>query len=192
MSSAASDPAGLRASWPAPRFGRPNTACRWVPSPMVPADLSPLMSTVGVLVDELYPRGAEKLLARLEDALNGYAVANVVRSHRSGAPVALASEVKKGRSGIKLSTFWVHPIMRGRGIGKVLLDSRIHHWQQCGAPAATVTVREERSPELERLFVPRGFGRAALVPDRYGEGKSEVILRWTSESTPRSFGCIVA
>ena len=86
--------------------------------PLKFADLDILMPTVGVLVDSLYPRGAEKLLARLEDALNGYAVAHVAEVSDFG-PVALASETLKGDSRVKLSTFWVHRRFRGLGIGGI-------------------------------------------------------------------------
>lgn len=156
---------------------------------MKPADLAPLMRTVGVLVEDLYPQGAAKLQERLEDALNGYAVAHVVRTRRSSRAIALASEVQKGSSGTKLSTFWVHPVMRGRGVGRALLGHRIDDWRRAATPLVTVTVREERSPELERLFLPHGFNRAALVTDLYGETKSEVILQWVldeSQSASRS------
>lgn len=173
-----------------PQRGMPMPRARtWAVERMKATDLGPLMGTVGVLVDELYPRGAAKLQERLEDALNGYALAHVVRARRSGKPIALASEVQKGASGTKLSTFWVHPVMRGRGAGKALLSSRIEGWQRAAAPLVTVTVREERSPELERLFVPCGFNRVDLVRDLYGEEKSEVILQWvldTSQDAVRS------
>ena len=95
--------------------------------PLKFADLDILMPTAGVLVDSLYPRGAEKLFARLEDALNGYAVAHVAEASNFG-PVALASETLKGDSCVKLSTFWVHRRFRGLGIGGSLLDRRIEDW----------------------------------------------------------------
>ena len=130
--------------------------------PLKFADLDILMPTVGVLVDSLYPRGAEKLLARLEDALNGYAVAHVAEVSDFG-PVALASETLKGDSRVKLSTFWVHRRFRGLGIGGSLLDRRIEDWCLADRDHAIVTVREDRAAELERLFVPRGF---SAEPDR--------------------------
>lgn len=147
--------------------------------PLKFADLDILMPTVGVLVDSLYPRGAEKLLARLEDALNGYAVAHVAEVSDFG-PVALASETLKGDSRVKLSTFWVHRRFRGLGIGSSLLDRRIEDWCLADRDHAIVTVREDRAAELERLFVPRGFSRIAVDLNRYGEGRSEVVLKWVN------------
>ncbi len=150
--------------------------------PLRPADLGTLMPSVGALVDALYPRGATKLLARLEAALNGYATAYVTVAPGFG-PVALASETTKGRNSVKLSTFWVDPRFRGIGVGGGLLDHRIESWQRCDLNRAVVTVREERAHELEGLFVPRGFSRVATDLNKYGEGQNEVVLRWAGEST---------
>ena len=119
--------------------------------PLKFADLDILMPTVGVLVDSLYPRGAEKLLARLEDALNGYAVAHVAEVSDFG-PVALASETLKGDSRVKLSTFWVHRRFRGLGIGSSLLDRRIEDWCLADRDHAIVTVREDRAVRSSGLL----------------------------------------
>jgi len=146
--------------------------------PLRSTDLQALMSTVGILVDSLYPQGAEKLFARLENALNGYATANVVESLTLG-PIALASETLKGADNVKVSTFWVHQDFRGRGIGGRLLDHRLEDWRHSNRGHAIVTVREDRAAELERLFTPRGFTRVAVDIDRYGDGQNEVILKWT-------------
>lgn len=149
--------------------------------PVTTGDLAPLMATVGPLVASLYPSGAEKLLARLEDSINGYATARVVASGR-GEPVALAAETAKGRSGLKLSTFWVHPRCRRLGIGTLLLRDRTDDWCRSNVPRVHVTVRGDRSPELERLFLPNGFTRGATVLDRYGDGADEVVLVWRREA----------
>jgi len=135
------------------------------------------MSSVGVLVDHLYPSGALKLQERLCDALSGYASAHVVVD-TDNRPVALAAEAGKGRMNAKLSTFWVHPSVRGRGFGSALLDHRRQSWVKSGYDRVHVTVRKERAGELERLFLPRGFQRTLVVVDRYGEGNDEVVLTW--------------
>jgi len=146
--------------------------------PILAQDLSPLLASVGPLVDDLYPRGAEKLLQRLESALNGYANATVAASLLTGRPLGLASEASKGRAAAKLSTFWVHPVMRRRGIGHRLLDARICNWQRNELERVVVTVRAERAGELEALFLPRGFVRIANDRARYGVGRDEVVLEW--------------
>lgn len=138
-------------------------------------DLAPLMRTVGVVVEELYPQGAKKLVSRLDETLWGYADAHVMRTPK-GTPIALAAEVSKGLRRVKLSTFWIHPLYRGRGLGRALLRHRMEDWQRGGVTSIFVTVREQHASELERLFIPQGFVRVATVPHLYGEGKSEVIL----------------
>lgn len=145
--------------------------------PILARDLAPLMSTVGLVVDLLYPQGASKLLHRLESALNGYATAHVVAAPNT-RPVALAAETAKESRNVKLSTFWVHPSMRQKGIGGLLLDNRIKEWTLSERDGAVVTVRECRASDLERLFIPRGFSRIATEIDKYGEGQNEVILKW--------------
>lgn len=146
--------------------------------PVVPKDLGPLMGTLGPLVDDLYPRGAEQLLKRLEDSIAGYATATIAVSSYSGRQIGLASEVLKGPCASKLSTFWVHPLMRRRGVGSRLLQSRILTWQELGLTSVHVTVRAHRAQELESLFIPSGFERVSLQVARYGEGRDEVVLQW--------------
>lgn len=146
--------------------------------PVRSSDLAHLMAHVGPLVDELYPQGAAKLLARLEDSINGYATAHVAVSRRSTTPLALASEVAKGKRATKLSTFWVDPKARRRGIGAQLLDNRIATWLRSGQERVVVTVCESRAAELQSLFVPRGFERLALDLHRYGPDRGEVVLQW--------------
>lgn len=148
--------------------------------PLQRDDLGVLMITLGPLVDSLYPKGARKLLTRLEDALNGDSAAYVTQVRGFG-PISLASETSKGRRRVKLSTFWVDPRFRGIGVGASLLDHRIKSWQQADFDSAVVTVREERAPQLERLFIPRGFSRIVTDLDKYGEGQNEVVLKWTAE-----------
>lgn len=153
------------------------SSCSAAVRPLLAQDLGPLMSSVGVLVDRLYPSGALKLQERLADALNGYSAAFVVPD-RNNRPIALASESFKGCRNAKLSTFWVHPSARGRGVGKALLVNRQISWIAAGYERVHVTVREERSDELEKLFLPRGFQRTLVVVGRYGEGQDEVVLTW--------------
>lgn len=145
---------------------------------ILPEDLGPLMLSVGPLVDDLYPGGAGRLLSRLEDALAGYASATLAVSTFTGRPVGLASEVSKGRAVTKLSTFWVHPLMRRRGVGSALLRARIFDWERQDLSSVHVTVRADRAPELESLFLPNGFERVALEVGRYGDGRDEVVLQW--------------
>lgn len=156
---------------------RPTLSLPGLIRPVLAQDLGPLMASVGVVVDGLYPAGALKLQQRLGDALNGYATAYVV-TDLENRPIALAAETPKGLRSAKLSTFWVHPSSRGRGVGKTLLTHRQSSWVRAGYERVHVTVREERAQELERLFLPQGFERSLVVLDRYGEGSDEVVLTW--------------
>lgn len=144
------------------------------------------METVGVLVDQLYPRGALKLQDRLLDAVSGYSDAFVVPG-RDNRPLALASEVTKGPRAAKLCTFWVDASVRGQGVGRALLTQRQSDWLGSDLERVHVTVREERAQELEGLFVPRGFSRSLVVLNRYGEGNDEVVLTWRPPSAEISY-----
>jgi len=140
------------------------------------------MRAVGPLVDSIYDGGAEKLLRRLEQARDGYAIAHVVVPDARGIPVALAAEAMKGPAVRKLSTFWVAPSSRRRGYGALLLDHRISDWANSGIEAAHVTVRQSRADQLEGLFLPRGFERELVELNRYGDGRDEVVLSWRADS----------
>lgn len=148
--------------------------------PMTPDDVRPLMHSLGPLVDSLYPSGARLLLRRLEDALAGYAAAHVVVPTRTDLPIALAAEAFKGHQARKLSTFWVSPGWRRRGIGSLLISSRARSWVMRDIASVHVTVRESRSRELLSLLAPFGFRKEAVEYHRYGTARNEVILRWRS------------
>ena len=154
--------------------------------PLLAGDIRLLMAAVGPLVDSLYDRGAQKLLSRLEDARDGYAVAHVLTEGPNGIPLALAAETTKGPRSRKISTFWVAEHYRGRGYGSFLLETRINDWTRSGVEQAHVTVRETRAEQLERLFLPRGFERRLVAVDRYGSGRDEVVLAWSSAESRTS------
>jgi GNAT superfamily N-acetyltransferase len=159
-----------------PQASRGSTRVR----PIIPSDLRPLMESIGPLVDALYPAGAARLFCRLEDALAGHATAYVVAT-RADTPIALAAEAPKGGQARKLSTFWVSPVWRRRGIGSKLIAHRVHSWLSQEVISVHVTVRQKRSLELIALLGPWGFGSAFIDLDRYGEGENELILIWRSE-----------
>lgn len=141
-----------------------------------------LLSTLGPLVDALYPQGTAKLLLRLERALDLRDDAFVAASQRTGRPIALAAECSKGNHTRKLSTFWVHPLARRRGVGRELLGRRMGDWARMNEEQVHVTVREERSAELERVLLPSGFSRVSLELNRYGEGRNEAVYVWRTQA----------
>lgn len=144
-------------------------------------DVGLLMPQIGGLVEALYPQGGARLLNRLEDAVAGYATAYVV-DDGTGCPIALAAQVEKGRGTAKLSTFWVSPFRRRRGVGTALLNSIVSHWQRLEYDQTHVTVRLSRSLELESLLRPAGFNHLGIAQHRYGESQHELVLGWSPAS----------
>jgi GNAT superfamily N-acetyltransferase len=148
-------------------------------------DFRLLLPRVGPLVDELYPRGTEKLVARLEASLNYRSEAFVAFDWRwPRLPLALASEKSKGKATLKLCTFWVDPRMRRRGVGRFLLAERVSDWLDRDVTSVHVTVRAQRARPLEALFGQLGFRRIAVDLGRYGQAQDEVILQWRPEWSP--------
>jgi len=146
-------------------------------------DEAQLFRTVGTIVDELYPDGREKLMAKL--------FANIALGRHSFVVsigeqiVAYAAETPKPGGRLKLSTFWVREDSRRRGIGRLLIEYLVERWLAAGTAAVHVTVRAGREQELLGLLSEFGFTQVALVPDRYGRGRDEVVLLWTKESADR-------
>lgn len=152
----------------------------WRARPLRVKDIRTILTQVGPLVTRLYPRGADLLLNRLEDAVEGYATATVMTNERD-LPVAFAAETAKGKSIRKISTFWVSPFVRGRGVGASLLDTIVQSWRMRELDRTYVTVRLQRSEELDRLFSQAGFKQHAYAPDRYGSGQHELVLDWNPD-----------
>lgn len=147
--------------------------------PVLRTDLLPLASTVGEVVDSLYPDGWRHLRDKLETSLTGKPSAFVIaRAAEQSSPLALAAEVDKGLHRRKLSTFWVAPDVRQLGLGTRLLDCRVSSWLHESLDSVTLTVRNERAFQLLPLLTSRGFRVIALDIDRYGPGADELVLEW--------------
>ena len=86
-------------------------------------------------------------------------------------------ETPKGGRGWKLSTIYVSPAHRGAGIGGQLVAKCERVWARQGVRENVVTVREGREEDLLRLLEPAGFKQIDRQVDRYGRGKTEIILR---------------
>lgn len=158
-------------------YGLSDSLCvRAVESP----DEAQIFRTVGVVVDELYPLGREKLMAKL--------LANMALEDRSFVAtvgtevVAYAAETIKTRDRTKLSTFWVHENFRRQGIGRALIEFLVERWVQSGIESVHVTVRAGRDSELLALLSRYGFRRIAMISGRYGPGRDEVVLGWTRDT----------
>lgn len=172
-----------RGKWPALSHGlsrltptAPSRLRDLLPAPIAPAelpDLTRLLRFLGVL----YPGGLHWLEKRIEDVRRGRARCTVVRHGVN--PIAVAIDTPKGTRRSKLSTLYVHPFYRGRGLGTKLLDSVVDGWLLRGIDEAAMTVPSARLKEVSCLALPRGFMLASLERDRYGVGRDEGVLVWS-------------
>lgn len=140
------------------------------------------LAGVGPIVDALYPRGLDKLAARMEDALDLRARCTVAVAGRQ--VVGLAMESPKGSHRVKLSTLWVAPEWRNAGIGKALVANAVERWLKDGVETAHLTVCVQDCPLLNAALDPFGFTPIALEVDRYGDGRDEVVLGWDASMAP--------
>jgi ribosomal protein S18 acetylase RimI-like enzyme len=159
-----------------------SSAYRGIVASVTPEDLRPIMEQVGPTVQRLYPKGGDLLLARLENALEGRAIALTARDSVSGRPVALAAAVKKGRGSFKISTLWVSPFRRRAGVGTALMQGLATRLNSENAERAYVTARSGRCVGLEEMLSGFGFSAIAFVPNRYGAGRDEVVYGWNQET----------
>lgn len=119
-----------------------------------------------------YPGGDAWLDSRLADVLDGRAECWVAAA---GDQVAGTVILTPKSSALKLSTIFVAPLARGRGIGGRLMDETIAAACRHGCSEVYVTVAEHKVSLLEPLLTSRGFIRTAVEADRYGPGRTEVI-----------------
>ena len=125
-----------------------------------------------------YPGGDAWLRRRLADAEHGRARCHLQWDGGSVAGVAI--ETPKGPGRLKLSTLWIAPGARGRGLGRVLVDHCAKGWRRDGIDRVHVTVGEDALPEIAGVLRPHGFALVAREPDRYGPGRDESVLVWTA------------
>jgi ribosomal protein S18 acetylase RimI-like enzyme len=122
----------------------------------------------------LYPRGDEWLTRRLMDVCRGRAICHL--AVRNGDLLGVAIETPKGSRGWKLSTLLVDERSRRQGVGQKLVGTCWKGWVQSGISRNIVTVRKGREKALLGLLRPFGFRIIAEHVDRYGPGRSEVVL----------------
>lgn len=137
-------------------------------------DRAVVLRSLAATLEAAYPGGGEWLEARLTDVSNGLAACSVVRqrSHLLG----LTIQTPKGTRRVKLSTIWVAPSVRHRGVGARLIDGCEQRWRALELDSVDVTVRSSAASSIGRLLLPRGFEVAALERDRYGVGRDEYVL----------------
>ncbi|MEY4508184.1 MAG: hypothetical protein RLZZ450_306 [Pseudomonadota bacterium] len=124
----------------------------------------------------LYPGADTWLLRRLSQVSRGQAHCDVARL-ATGGIVGVTIDTPKTAYRWKLSTIYVLPIWRARGVGSALVDACAARWAARDVRENVVTVRLGRERELLRLLAPYGFSQIDVQSDRYGPGRTEVILR---------------
>jgi len=123
----------------------------------------------------LYPKGEEWLERRLSDVARGKARCTLAMA--SSTPVGVTIETPKGRHRLKLSTIYVHPLFREKGVGTDLMVAAYQQWQlNEEVDEVYVTVDRNRAPDLGLLLSKFGFVMAAVEPRRYGPNRDEVVF----------------
>jgi hypothetical protein len=126
-------------------------------------------------VPELYPGGEEWLERRMDDFRLGTASCVVI--HRADTVLGVIIDAEKGRFSRKICNFYLSPVIRGLGLGSILLDRRIAQWKFDSIEEASITVASARERYIAHLLVSRGFKRAAICPARYGPNRDEVVYQ---------------
>ena len=71
----------------------------------------------------------------------------------------------------------VHPTYRGRGLGKLLLNSLIQHMKAQGAASMTLEVKESNCV-AQRLYTQLGFVVRGRREKYYTETNEDAIIMW--------------
>jgi GNAT superfamily N-acetyltransferase len=130
----------------------------------------------------LYPNGNSWLQRRLTDAEQGKALCTVAVSGNSERLAGLTIETPKGKASVKLSTIYVHPEYRSRGIGSLLLRRARNRWIHSDTTSAYVTVDESRRHLLAPLLQSNHFILGAVEPGRYAADRTEYVYVWDLNS----------
>ena len=91
-----------------------------------------------------------------------------------GQVVGMASvgEAGEGTAG-SLTSFWVHPLARGKGVGDILILASVESAREAGYDELLLWVTENNT-HAERLYERHGFHRTgAIQPVRPGDDRLE-------------------
>jgi ribosomal-protein-alanine N-acetyltransferase len=78
---------------------------------------------------------------------------------------------------IHINNLAVRPALRGRGLGRLLLDRVLREGERMGAPAATLEVRRSNGSAL-RLYERAGFHVAGVRPGYYTHPVEDALVLW--------------
>lgn len=91
---------------------------------------------------------------------------------------------------IHINNLAIHPTLRGRGLGKVLLCEVLREAERLGAPIATLEVRRSNEP-ARRLYAGAGFTIAGVRTSYYTNPiEDALILSRTGGRVADRNGCI--
>lgn len=147
--------------------------------PFSRADKPSIIRLLSIL-PKLYPGGANWLDQRLDDVIYRKARCQLAVT-KWGQPIGVTIETPKEAYRLKLSTIYVHPSFRGLGVGTALLSNCHANWLREELRRVYVTVDLNISDTLYTNIGKFGFRLKAFVPDRYGNGRNEVIFDWCPE-----------
>jgi GNAT superfamily N-acetyltransferase len=125
----------------------------------------------------LYPGGDEWLDARLDAVAGG--VARCTVAFLGSRAVGTTIESAKSARRLKLSTIWVDPALRGRGVGTTLLSAAASRWRDEGRDEVYVTSDLDVAPAVFGLVAHFGFEPTAIEWSRYGPRRHEAVFGWT-------------
>jgi GNAT superfamily N-acetyltransferase len=124
----------------------------------------------------LYPHGYDWLDRRLIDVEEGRADCRIATV--DGVLAGALIETPKGARSAKLSTLWVVPRFRHRGVAGGLLEEARCRWLQRGFDLVTATVDWWRSAAIAPTLERAGFRSEGIVPELYGPNRDELIMVW--------------
>jgi ribosomal-protein-alanine N-acetyltransferase len=85
-----------------------------------------------------------------------------------------------------VTTFGVHPAVRGRGIGERLLADALRHAVRSGCRRVTLEVRAGNEPAL-RLYRKYGFHPVSRRRRYYPDNDEDAVVMWIEDTTRMSF-----
>ena len=115
--------------------------------------------TRGMFEDELFNPNAVYLVAEVDGKVCGYA--------------GMWKIIDEGH----ITNLAVHPDYRGKGYGKMLIQSLISYSRENGISAITLEVRKSNIPAIT-LYESFGFVRAGLRKNYYPNNNEDAIIMW--------------
>lgn len=140
-----------------------------------PADRPQVLGLLAGLTD-MYPDADRWLARRLTDADAGDAIVTCADFDNRIRGVLI--ETFKPAGTMKLSTIYVAPEVRRLHVASSLVYAAQERWKLLGVRSAHITVPATERSGLMPFLMRRSFLPVDVEPDRYGQGRDEVVFRW--------------